>query len=66
MEVDPEDQAEDEVAGGATDIRIGNTSLYYRVIVAGGGGGSAGYNASYDASPGVGGGSSRNRKKFWI
>ena len=38
MEVDPEDQAEDEVAGGATDIRIGNTSLYYRVIVAGGGG----------------------------
>lgn len=26
-----------EVAGGATDIRIGGNTLYYRVIVAGGG-----------------------------
>ena len=31
--------------GGATDIRIGQDSLYARVIVAGGGGGSASVNA---------------------
>lgn len=52
--------------GGASDIRIGTNTLYYRVIVAGGGGGGGedggdpyghgggttgvGYNTSYDAS----------------
>ena len=39
--------------GGGTDIRIGSTSLYARVIVAGGGAGSvgsgSGASASYDA-----------------
>lgn len=33
--------------GGASDIRIGQDSLYARVIVAGGGGGEAGSNAMY-------------------
>lgn len=33
--------------GGASDIRIGQDSLYARVIVAGGGGGEAGTNAAY-------------------
>lgn len=41
--------------GGASDIRIGEDSLYSRVIVAGGGGGGWGYS-SYDG--GVGGGTS--------
>ena len=36
--------------GGASDIRIGQDSLYARVIVAGGGGGTGGYN-SYTFSP---------------
>lgn len=44
--------------GGASDIRIGQDSLYARVIVAGGGGGSGSYNASYHCSGGIGGGSS--------
>ena len=39
--------------GGASDIRIGQDSLYARVIVAGGGGGEAGSNAMYTK---VGGG----------
>ena len=34
-----------QAGGGATDIRIGQDSLYARVIVAGGGGGSASVNA---------------------
>ena len=41
--------------GGATDIRIGSTSTYARVIVAGGGGGAGRYDGH---APGVGGGTS--------
>lgn len=46
--------------GGASDIRIGDTSLYARVIVAGGGGGSGSYNAtaSNRRVGGAGGGTS--------
>lgn len=42
--------------GGGSDIRIGSTSLYARVIVAGGGGGAGSYSGSYRYSGGVGGG----------
>lgn len=43
--------------GGATDIRIGQDSLYSRVIVAGGGGGAQGRtSSSYKANGGAGGG----------
>ena len=43
--------------GGASDIRIGQDSLYARVIVAGGGGGAQGRaSATYKANGGVGGG----------
>lgn len=41
--------------GGASDIRVGNDSLYARVIVAGGGGGAWGYK-NYNG--GIGGGTS--------
>jgi len=44
--------------GGASDIRIGNDSLYARVIVAGGGGGSGEYGTSNFYSGGSGGGTS--------
>ena len=44
--------------GGATDIRIASTSLYARVIVAGGGGGSAYTNGYADNAGGYGGGTS--------
>ena len=44
--------------GGASDIRIGQDSLYARVIVAGGGGGSGSYSASYRYVGGAGGGTS--------
>lgn len=43
--------------GGASDIRIGQDSLYARVIVAGGGGGFGRYNSSYILDGGYGGGS---------
>ena len=43
-----------EAGGGASDIRIGNDSLYSRVIVAGGGGGHA--TATYSYIGGAGGG----------
>lgn len=44
--------------GGATDIRIGQDSLYARVIVAGGGGGAGGRSntAAYQSYGGYGGG----------
>ena len=42
--------------GGASDIRIGQDSLYARVIVAGGGGGAYAYSTSYKANGGAGGG----------
>ena len=42
--------------GGATDIRIGQDSLYARVIVAGGGGGAGSYYNNYYWSGGYGGG----------
>lgn len=42
--------------GGASDIRIGQNSLYARVIVAGGGGGASNGSSSYTATGGVGGG----------
>lgn len=42
--------------GGATDVRIGQNSLYARVIVAGGGGGVGSYSASYRYAGGAGGG----------
>ena len=42
--------------GGASDIRIGQDSLYARVIVAGGGGGSGSYSTSYYYNGGYGGG----------
>lgn len=42
--------------GGASDIRIGENSLFARVIVAGGGGG-AGYVSNYGAGGGTHGGS---------
>ncbi len=45
--------------GGASDIRIGQDSLYARAIVAGGGGGAAAYSNtsySYDLDGGIGGG----------
>ena len=44
--------------GGGSDIRIGSTSLYARVIVAGGGGGAGSYSDSYRYSGGAGGGTS--------
>lgn len=44
--------------GGGSDIRIGSTSLYARVIVAGGGGGAGSYSGSYRYSGGAGGGES--------
>lgn len=45
--------------GGASDVRIGQDSLYARVIVAGGGGGAQGRNSStYAANGGAGGGTS--------
>ena len=40
--------------GGATDIRIGQDSLYARVIVAGGGGGASLNNSSYKGGEGGG------------
>jgi hypothetical protein len=43
--------------GGGTDIRIGEDSLYARVIVAGGGGGAPSYSTSYAHITGTGGGS---------
>lgn len=42
--------------GGGTDIRIGNDSLYARVIVAGGGGGASGGARSGNSVGGYGGG----------
>lgn len=45
--------------GGASDIRIGQDSLYARLIVAGGGGGAAAYSNtsySYNLDGGIGGG----------
>lgn len=42
--------------GGASDIRIGQDSLYARIIVAGGGGGAGSYSSSYRYSGGAGGG----------
>ena len=44
--------------GGASDIRIGQDSLYARVIVAGGGGGAYSYSSTYKAAGGYGGGTS--------
>ena len=44
--------------GGASDVRIGQDSLYARVIVAGGGGGAGAYNSSNRYSGGAGGGTS--------
>ena len=44
--------------GGASDIRIGQDSLYARVIVAGGGGGYGRYNSSNVFEGGYGGGAS--------
>lgn len=44
--------------GGGSDIRIGSTSLYSRVIVAGGGGGAGSYSSSYRLTGGSGGGTS--------
>lgn len=44
--------------GGASDVRIGQDSLYARVIVAGGGGGAGSYNSSNRYSGGTGGGTS--------
>ena len=44
--------------GGASDIRIGQDSLYARVIVAGGGGGAYAYSSTYKAAGGNGGGTS--------
>lgn len=45
--------------GGGSDIRIGQNSLYARIIVAGGGGGGYSENSSnYYGSGGVGGGTS--------
>ena len=44
--------------GGASDIRIGQDSLYARVIVAGGGGGAYAYSSTYKAAGGAGGGTS--------
>lgn len=44
--------------GGASDIRIGQDSLYTRVIVAGGGGGAGSYSASARYAGGAGGGTS--------
>lgn len=42
--------------GGGTDIRIGQDSLYARVIVSGGGGGAYAYSTTYKAAGGAGGG----------
>lgn len=42
--------------GGASDIRIGQDSLYARVIVAGGGGGAGSYSRGYRYKGGIGGG----------
>ena len=42
--------------GGASDIRIGGTSLNQRVVVAGGGGGGGGCSANGQTSDGGGGG----------
>lgn len=42
--------------GGASDIRIGEDSLYARVIVGGGGGGAGSYDASHRYIGGDGGG----------
>ena len=42
--------------GGGTDIRIGQDSLYARVIVAGGGGGTVAANTKYTFTGGAGGG----------
>jgi hypothetical protein len=44
--------------GGASDVRIGQKSLYARVIVAGGGGGAGRYSSSYSYIGGAGGGTS--------
>ena len=44
--------------GGASDIRIGQDSLYARVIVAGGGGGAGSYSTSARYAGGAGGGTS--------
>ncbi|MBQ7489533.1 MAG: hypothetical protein IJT51_03335, partial [Bacteroidales bacterium] len=44
--------------GGGTDIRIASTSLYARVIIAGGGGGYADEGETTGRVPGVGGGTS--------
>ena len=51
--------------GGGTDIRIGEDSLYARVIVAGGGGGSAEDNAlTYKYGGGETGGSGQNQSGY--
>ena len=42
--------------GGGSDIRLGNTNLAARCIVAGGGGGSGGFSVSNGVNGGVGGG----------
>lgn len=44
--------------GGASDVRIGQNSLYARVIVAGGGGGAGYYSNQYYGNGGAGGGTS--------
>lgn len=52
--------------GGASDIRIGTDTLYYRVIVAGGGGGAQGRaSTSYKASGGAGGGTSGQQGGYY-
>lgn len=42
--------------GGASDIRLGQNSIYARVIVAGGGGGAGFYSSSRNGNGGYGGG----------
>ena len=44
--------------GGASDIRLGQNSIYTRVIVAGGGGGAGSYSSSRNGNGGYGGGTS--------
>ena len=56
--------------GGATDIRIGQNSLYARVIVAGGGGGGGGsyfyaYSSSSHAKGGAGGGNEGRKPDYY-
>lgn len=42
--------------GGSSDIRIGENSIYARIIVAGGGGGNLPSSSAYTYTPGSGGG----------